>query len=131
MNLYLRFRTLNCIILFSVFLLCFSVLADQYTVTNTNDSGAGSLRQAIIDAEAHAGPDEIIFNIPAGVSGHDSDAGIWVIEPIGILPGLSDATTINGATQATFIGGDPNPDGPEIVIDGTSSGNTSIYCPFR
>ncbi len=32
-----------------------------YTVTNTNDSGAGSLRQAIIDANANPGDDTIIF----------------------------------------------------------------------
>lgn len=30
-----------------------------YTVTNTNDSGAGSLRQAILDANANAGLDTI------------------------------------------------------------------------
>ena len=35
-----------------------------YTVTNTNNSGAGSLRQAIADANGHAGADTIWFNIP-------------------------------------------------------------------
>ncbi len=40
--------------------------ADTYTVTNTADSGAGSLRQAILDA--NAGTDTIAFDIPgAGV----------------------------------------------------------------
>jgi hypothetical protein len=34
-----------------------------YTVTNTNDSGAGSLRQAIIDANANPGADIIGFNL--------------------------------------------------------------------
>ncbi len=34
-----------------------------YTVTNTNDSGAGSLRQAILDANANAGLDTISFSI--------------------------------------------------------------------
>ena len=38
--------------------------AATYTVTNTNDSGAGSLRQAIIDANNHSGDDTIEFNIP-------------------------------------------------------------------
>jgi hypothetical protein len=41
-----------------------SVRAATYTVTNTNDSGAGSLRQAIIDTNNNPGPDTIAFNIP-------------------------------------------------------------------
>src|SRR5438067_2350340 len=35
----------------------------NYTVTNTSDSGAGSLRQAILDANANAGADTIQFSI--------------------------------------------------------------------
>src|SRR5688572_23214049 len=38
--------------------------AATFTVTNTNDSGAGSLRQAILDANANPGQDMISFNIP-------------------------------------------------------------------
>ena len=34
-----------------------------FTVNNTNDSGAGSLRQAILDANAAAGADEIVFRL--------------------------------------------------------------------
>lgn len=37
-------------------------------VTNTNDSGAGSLRQVLADAAAQAGPDTIVFN-PATMNG--------------------------------------------------------------
>ena len=37
-----------------------------FTVSNINDSGAGSLRQAIVDANASTGTlDTIAFNIPA------------------------------------------------------------------
>jgi hypothetical protein len=35
--------------------------ASAAVVTNGNDSGAGSLRQAILDANANPGPDEIVF----------------------------------------------------------------------
>ena len=35
--------------------------ADTYVVTNTNDSGPGSLRQAITDAYNNPGPNTITF----------------------------------------------------------------------
>ena len=44
-----------------------------FTVTNTNDSGAGSLRQAILDANANPGGDTIAFGIPG--------AGVHTITP--------------------------------------------------
>jgi hypothetical protein len=40
-----------------------TVSANTYTVTTTADSGAGSLRQAITDANGNAGADTIAFNI--------------------------------------------------------------------
>ena len=46
---------------------CFAASAalvrDTFTVTSTADSGAGSLRQAILDANATPGADTIAFNI--------------------------------------------------------------------
>src|ERR1044072_5302781 len=38
--------------------------ADTYTVSSPLDSGPGSFRQAIVDANGHAGLDTIAFNIP-------------------------------------------------------------------
>ncbi len=38
--------------------------AATFTVTNTNNSGAGSLRLAIVDANNNSGADTIAFNIP-------------------------------------------------------------------
>lgn len=50
--------------------LCFSTLlgstslfATNYTVTSTADSGAGTLRQALIDANANNGPNSITFSV--------------------------------------------------------------------
>jgi len=40
--------------------------ADQFNVTNNNDSGAGSLRQALIDAQNHAGPDDVVADTGIG-----------------------------------------------------------------
>ena len=41
--------------------------AATFSVTNTNDSGSGSLRQAIIDANNAAGDDTVVFDLPAGM----------------------------------------------------------------
>jgi len=43
-----------------------SAPAATFTVINTNDSGAGSFRQALISANGSAGADTINFNIPGG-----------------------------------------------------------------
>lgn len=40
------------------------------TVSNTDESGAGSLRQAILSANSQSGQDTIIFDIPATDPGH-------------------------------------------------------------
>ncbi len=55
-------------------------------VANLNDSGAGSLRQAILDANAAAGDDIITF--ASGLTG--------TINLAGALPALSTNITING-----------------------------------
>jgi len=65
--------------------------ANTYTVTSTNDSGAGSLRQAILDANANPGSDTIAFNI-VGTGPH-------TIAPATPLDPITDAVTIDGYTQ--------------------------------
>ena len=66
-----------------------------FTVTNTNDSGAGSLRQAITDANAAGANDTIAFNIAGG--------GVKKIAPLTPLPTIlgitNNALTIDGTTQ--------------------------------
>ena len=42
--------------------------AASYTVTNTNDAGAGSLRQAIIDLNAAGGSNTITFTVGGTVT---------------------------------------------------------------
>src|SRR5437763_967400 len=60
-----------------------------FTVLNTADSGAGSLRQAILDANATANvPDQINFNIQA--------AGVQTIAPASALPDITDSVIIDG-----------------------------------
>ena len=62
-----------------------------FTVTNTNDSGAGSLRQAITSANSSGGIDTINFNIPGG--------GVKTIAPLSELPDITFSVVIDGTTQ--------------------------------
>ena len=87
-------------------------------VTNTRNSGPGSLRQALLDANAHVGADSIAFAIPESDSGYSSDAGVWTIAPHAQLPSLTDGGTIIEGLSQTGFAGDKNPHGPEIRIDG-------------
>jgi hypothetical protein len=82
--------------------------ASTFVVTSTVDSGPGSLRQAILDANAHPGADSIVFNIPG--------SGLHTITPSTALPTISDAVTIDGSTQPGFA------DSPIIELDGSRAG---------
>src|SRR5256714_11418960 len=99
--------------------------ADTYPVTNTNDSGAGSLRQAIVDANAHSGPDNISFNIPG--------SGVRTITPATELPAITSPVTIDGYTQPgssanTLAAGDNAV--LLIELNGTSVGNSGSGLAF-
>src|SRR5437868_15378007 len=65
--------------------------AQTFTVTSTNDSGAGTLRQAITDANASPGSDTIVFNI--------AGSGIKSIFITSMLPTITDPVVIDGTTQ--------------------------------
>jgi hypothetical protein len=68
-----------------------AALAATFTVTNTDDSGAGSLRQAITDANNNPGADTIVFAIPG--------AGVHTITPATNLPYFEEPVTIDGYSQ--------------------------------
>ncbi|MDF1512604.1 MAG: hypothetical protein P1S60_02220 [Anaerolineae bacterium] len=116
------------ILVFSVSLpIVFPASATTYTVVNTNDSGAGSLRDAIDMANANSGPDTITFNIP----GTDPNcvAGVCTIQPVTDLPPLTDdGTTIDGYPNmgATYASG-TTPAALKIVLDGTNTIARGLY----
>jgi hypothetical protein len=89
------------------------VSAATFTVTTTADSGPGSLRQAITDANAGgAGPHTIVFDIPG--------SGVQTIALATNLP-LATSTgglTIDGTTQPGYAGT------PVIAI---SCANTNVF----
>jgi hypothetical protein len=78
--------------------------AVTFVVTNSNDSGTGSLRKAIQNANAHVGADVITFNITTGFEPH-------IIQPLTNLPTITDPVAIRGGL-ANNIGG------PAVVLDG-------------
>ncbi|MCL1472975.1 hypothetical protein LAY57_20120, partial [Argonema antarcticum A004/B2] len=97
-----------------------TIAQNDFAVTNTNDSGEGSLRQAITNANAIAGTDTITFNI--------SGAGPHTISPTSALPTITQAVIIDGysqpgASKNTLAAG--NDAVLNIVLDGTNAGNVN------
>ena len=100
--------------------------AGTYTVTNTGDSGAGSLRQAILDANGNVGADTIAFNIPG--------AGVHTITPATALPAITEQATIDGYTQPGASANTlPLAQGTNAVIlieldgEGTAQGPSGLF----
>lgn len=97
-----------------------SAQAATFVVTTAGDNGdninpvAGSLRKAILDANATPGADVIKFAI--GTVGTSQ-----MIQPVSALPAVSDAVTIDARSQAGAGYSGP----PLIVLDGTDAGSTT------
>jgi titin len=71
------------------------ILLRTFFVTNVNDRGVGSLRDAIESANANVGSDIIQFNIPGGFN---------TITPATPLPAVTGPTVIDGTTDPDFAG---------------------------
>ena len=84
-------------------------LLATFTVTNTADNNLiGSLRYAINQSNFVGGADKIVFQI--------AGTGVHTITPGSPLPPITDAVSIDGTTQTSYI------DHPLIEINGTSAG---------
>jgi hypothetical protein len=81
----------------------------SFAVSTTADSGPGSLRQAILNANANGGVvDTITFGIPGG--------GAQTIAPLSALPTITDPVIIDATTEPGFAGQ------PIIELNGSSAG---------
>ena len=87
------------------FALCIDVVPLEVVITNTNDSGVGSLRAAIEEANLSVGRQELVFEI--------SSNGPHVITLETPLPELTEFVVIDATTQAGFV------DAPIIAVDGS------------
>src|SRR3954466_377965 len=75
-------------------------LLATFTVANLHNSGAGSLRRAIIDSNERAGADTIDFDVAGTIRiGRTS------------LPSITDTATIDGSTAPSFAGS------PIVTVD--------------
>jgi parallel beta-helix repeat protein len=107
------------IIFIFMFMVVVSAQAATYTVTNNGDnggvnpapfSGTGTLRQALVDANANPGADIISFN--TGFSP-------FTISVLSYLPAITETVTIDATSPAPtgYSAGNP-----VVVLDGTSAG---------
>jgi hypothetical protein len=88
-----------------------SVEAVEFSVTSLADSGPGTLRQAILDANASPGKDLITFNLPGGAP--------FTITPLSALPTISEQVLVDGTTQPGYAGI------PVVGLVGTSAGTAN------
>ena len=90
---------------------------NTYLVTNTNDSGTGSLRQAIASANANAGVDTVAFNLTAGDPNYDIGTGVWTIDVDNPFM-VTGPTLIDGWSQSGWV------DRPLVELNGASTGGS-------
>ena len=94
----------------------------EIVVSNTGDSGMGTLRDAVALANRVGGSRRIIFRLSATDPSYNRQTGVWRItlkDPV-ILQ--TNKVLLDGLSQAKF-GGETNPNGPEIQIyDGIRRG---------
>ncbi|MEN8247884.1 MAG: choice-of-anchor D domain-containing protein [Bacteroidota bacterium] len=92
-----------------------------FTVTNTNDTGVGSLRWTIDNANITAGSNTITFNIPTSDTNYDIISERWTIRPATDLPTATDPDPIiiDATTQ-------PGTADFRVIIDGQGTLGTGL-----
>jgi hypothetical protein len=78
-------------------------LAADFSVANRNDSGPGSLRQAVRDANATPGPDTIRFNSSVTGTILLTSGALTVTDPLTLEGPGQDVLTIDGGAVSTIL----------------------------
>ena len=95
--------------------------AGGFLVTNTNDAGAGSLRQAILDANGAAGADSITFDSSVTGTITLTSGGLGVYDDLTISgPGASTLTVSGSGTFGIFQCDAPSASLAALSISGLS-----------
>ncbi len=105
------FALLTAVTLAGLFVAGPSALAATFTVTSVADSGPGSLRQALNDANVTAGIDTISFAIGSGSK---------QIIPTSPIPPIIHPVIIDGTTQPGYTGA------PLIELSGQGAGSGAV-----
>ncbi len=74
----------------------FTANRQDFVVTNANNHGTGSLREAITNANSSPGTDKIVFNIPG--------PGVKTINLLTSLPDITETVIIDATTQPGYAG---------------------------
>ena len=85
------------------------LLPSTFTVLNPNDSGAGTLRQAILDANAAGGSNSIAFHI--------APSGVQTIALLSALPAVTSPVVLDGTSEPGYVGM------PLVVLNGAGAGS--------
>lgn len=88
-----------------------------YTVTSTADSGAGSLRDLLLDANVRC-VDRLPCHVHFAIAEAVPAGGWFTIRPLTPLPVITVPLLVLDATTQTAIA-DTNPLGPEVQLDGS------------
>jgi hypothetical protein len=96
------------------------VIGRPYLVRNADDSGPGSLRQAIRDVNRECSTAEPCA-IEFAIDGPVPAAGWFTIRPQSPLPGISAPDVVIDGRSQTEHTGDTNPSGPEIALNGSDA----------
>ncbi len=102
---------------------CVAANANTYYVTSIASTGAGTLRQAITDANGNAGADTILFNI--------NGTGVQTITLASALPPITDNVFIDGYSQPGAAHGAIGSRNILIAINGNSAASGASVFYFR